>query len=35
LTLLVVPAFNCRHQIAEFSDNRRSLHTAELLAMAG
>ena len=29
------PGFSCRHQIADFCDNRRSLHTAELLAMAG
>jgi Fe-S oxidoreductase len=32
--LVVAPGFSCRHQIAEFCDNRRSLHTAELLAMA-
>jgi hypothetical protein len=33
--LVVAPGFSCRHQIADFCDNRRSLHTAELLAMAG
>jgi hypothetical protein len=32
--LVVAPGFSCRHQIADFCDNRRSLHTAELLAMA-
>ena len=32
--LIVAPGLNCRHQIADFCDNRRSLHTAELLAMA-
>jgi len=34
-TLIVASGFSCRHQIADFCDNRRSLHTAELLAMAG
>jgi FAD/FMN-containing dehydrogenase/Fe-S oxidoreductase len=33
--LVVAPGFSCRHQIADFCDHRRSLHTAELLAMAG
>jgi Fe-S oxidoreductase len=33
--LVVAPGFSCRHQIADFCDNLRSLHTAELLAMAG
>jgi hypothetical protein len=33
--VVVAPGFSCRHQIADFCDNRRSLHTAELLAMAG
>ena len=33
--LVVAAGFSCRHQIADFCDNRRSLHTAELLAMAG
>ena len=33
--LVVAPGFSCRHQIADFCDSRRSLHTAELLAMAG
>jgi hypothetical protein len=33
--LVVAPGFSCRHQIADFCDNRRSLHTAELLAMVG
>jgi Fe-S oxidoreductase len=33
--LVVAPGFSCRHQIADFCDNRRSLHTVELLAMAG
>jgi FAD/FMN-containing dehydrogenase/Fe-S oxidoreductase len=33
--LIVASGFSCRHQIADFCDNRRSLHTAELLAMAG
>ncbi len=33
--LVVAPGFSCRHQIADFCDDRRSLHTAELLAMAG
>jgi hypothetical protein len=33
--LVVAPGFSRRHQIADFCDNRRSLHTAELLAMAG
>jgi Fe-S oxidoreductase len=33
--LVVAPSVSCRHQIADFCDNRRSLHTAELLAMAG
>lgn len=33
--LIVAPGFSCRYQIADFCDNRRSLHTAELLAMAG
>jgi hypothetical protein len=28
--LVVAPGFSCRHQIADFCDNRRSLHTAEL-----
>lgn len=32
--LVVAPGFSCRHQIADFCDNRGSLHTAELLAMA-
>jgi hypothetical protein len=32
--LVVAPGFNCRHQIADFCDIRRRLHTAELLAMA-
>jgi hypothetical protein len=32
--LVVAPGFSCRHQIADFCDDRRSLHTAELLAMA-
>jgi hypothetical protein len=32
--LVVAPGFSCRHQIADFCDNRRSQHTAELLAMA-
>ncbi len=26
--LIVAPGFSCRHQIADFCDNRRSLHTA-------
>jgi hypothetical protein len=33
--LIVAPGFSCRHQIADFCDNGRSLHTAELLARAG
>jgi hypothetical protein len=33
--LVVAPGFNCHHQIADFCEKRRSLHTAELLAMAG
>ncbi len=33
--LIVAPGFSCRHQIADFCHNRRSLHTAELLAMTG
>ena len=33
--LVVAPGLSCRHQIAGFCDNRRSLHTAELLATAG
>jgi Fe-S oxidoreductase len=33
--LVVAPGFSWRHQIADFCDNRSSLHTAELLAMAG
>jgi len=33
--LVVAPGFSCRHQISDFCDNRRSLHTTELLAMAG
>jgi hypothetical protein len=33
--LVVAPGFICRHQIADFCDNRRSLHTAELLATTG
>jgi hypothetical protein len=33
--LAVAPGFSCRHQIADFCDNRRSLRTAELLATAG
>jgi Fe-S oxidoreductase len=32
--LVVAPGFSCRHQISDFCDGRRSLHTAELLAMA-
>jgi hypothetical protein len=32
--LVVTPGFSCRHQIAGICDNRRPLHTAELLAMA-
>ena len=32
--LVVAPGFSCRHQIADFCDHGRSLHTAELLAMA-
>ena len=32
--LVVAPGFSCRHQIADFCDGRRNLHTAELLAMA-
>jgi Fe-S oxidoreductase len=32
--LVVAPGFSCRHQIADFCDGRRALHTAELLAMA-
>jgi hypothetical protein len=27
--LVVAPGFSCRHQTADFCDNRRSLHTAE------
>jgi hypothetical protein len=33
--LVVAPGFSRRHQIADFCDHRRSLHTAELLALAG
>jgi hypothetical protein len=33
--LVVARGSACRHQIADLCDNRRSLHTAELLAMAG
>jgi Fe-S oxidoreductase len=33
--LIVAPGFSCRHQVADFCDHRPSLHTAELLAMAG
>jgi len=33
--LVVAPGFSCRHKIADFCDNRRSLHTAEMLVMAG
>jgi hypothetical protein len=33
--LVVAPGFSCGHQIADFCDTRRSLRTAELLAMAG
>jgi hypothetical protein len=32
--VVVAPGFSCRHQTADFCDNGRSLHTAELLAMA-
>ncbi|HEX2205253.1 MAG TPA: FAD-binding and (Fe-S)-binding domain-containing protein [Longimicrobium sp.] len=32
--LVVAPGFSCRHQIADFCDGRKTLHTAELLAMA-
>jgi Fe-S oxidoreductase len=32
--LVVAPGFSCRYQIADCCDNRRSPHTAELLAMA-
>jgi Fe-S oxidoreductase len=32
--LVVAPGFSCRHQIADFCDGRRALHTAELLEMA-
>ena len=32
--LVVAPGFSCRHQISDFCGGRRSLHTAELLAMA-
>jgi FAD/FMN-containing dehydrogenase/Fe-S oxidoreductase len=32
--LVVAPGFSCRHQIADFCDNRRSISTPELLAMA-
>ncbi len=32
--LVVAPGFSCRHQIADFCDGRRAIHTAELLAMA-
>ena len=33
--LVVAPGLSCRHQIADFLRHRWSLHTAELLAMAG
>ncbi|HEX8322082.1 hypothetical protein [Longimicrobium sp.] len=33
--LVVAPGFSCRHQIADFCDERRSVSTPELLAMAG
>ena len=33
--LVVAPGFSCRHQIADFCDNRRSMHTEEPLAMQG
>jgi Fe-S oxidoreductase len=32
--LIVAPGFSCRHQIADFCDGRRTLHTAEVLDMA-
>ncbi|MDQ3555531.1 MAG: 4Fe-4S dicluster domain-containing protein, partial [Gemmatimonadota bacterium] len=32
--LVVAPGFSCRSQIGDFCDGRRTLHTAELLAMA-
>jgi glycerol-3-phosphate dehydrogenase subunit C len=32
--LVVAPGFSCRHQISDFCAGRKSLHTAELLAMA-
>ncbi|HET7234568.1 MAG TPA: FAD-binding and (Fe-S)-binding domain-containing protein [Longimicrobium sp.] len=32
--LIVAPGFSCRHQISDFCGGRKSLHTAELLAMA-
>ncbi|CAN5753295.1 FAD-binding and (Fe-S)-binding domain-containing protein [soil metagenome] len=32
--LIVAPGYSCRTQIADFCDERRALHTAELLALA-
>ncbi len=32
---VAAPGSSCRQQIADFRDNRRNLHAAELLAMAG
>ena len=32
--LVVAPGFSCRHQIADFCDGRRTMHTAEVLALA-
>ncbi len=31
----MAPGFSCRYEITDFCDNRRSLHTAELLGMGG
>ncbi len=33
--LIVAPGFSYRHQITDFCDDPRSVHTAELLAKAG
>ena len=33
--LVVAPGFSCRHQIADFCDNRRSLHTRNCLRWRG
>ncbi len=32
--IIVAPGYSCRSQISDFCDGRRSVHTAELLAMA-